>query len=362
MLGVVQTTGLFLALAFLSSGYLLYIELKRRANLGDLRGVSTEIDVGGSLGVGELLLHLLLGMALGYKGIHILTHPNLYSGPAADKAIWSITQGSWWGAILGALFFVLWKIWEKRQELKKYPEPQEITQLIMPHDRVGEIVLIVSISGVTGSKLLYLLEYSSPAQLWQDISSWSSLSLYGGLIASMLVLMVYAQRKAIAPLQLLDALAPILFLAYGLGRLGSHLAGNGYWGLPAGSLQAYLSSTYPNNIANEGVPMEDCYYLSSMGNYCLELPQAVYTIGLWEFVISILVFILLWAFRGITRPVGLLFAINLVLNGAMRWGIEQFRVEGLGPTEVIALGMIAFGGIMSILLLWRKYRSQPPQP
>jgi phosphatidylglycerol:prolipoprotein diacylglycerol transferase len=367
LLGLVQMTGLFFALAFLASGLLLYWELKRRANLGDLKGRSVEIDVGGSLAIGELALHLILGALLGYKGIDLLLRPELYSGPAADKALWSFSHGSWWGALLGAAFFVGWKIWEKDRELKKYPEPQEITQLIMPHDRVGDIVLIVSLSGVAGSKLLYLFESGLQQGLWTALTSLSGLSIYGGLIAALVVLLVYAHRKEIAALQLLDALAPILFLAYGLGRLGGHLAGNGYWGMladapvPSG-WPIRWASTYPNNLANKGVPIDDCGgYLPSQGDYCLELPEAVYTIGLWEFWICLFVFALLWGLRTKLKPVGMLFALNLIFNALMRWQIERFRVEGFSPTQGIALAMLVGGIGMAGFLLWRSYRSKKKQ-
>lgn len=365
ILGLIQTTGLFFALAFLASGFFLYWELKRRANSGDLKGLSTEVDVGGPLAIGELLLHILLGAALGYKGLDLLLRPDLYSGPAADKAIWSISQGSWWGALTGAIVFAAWKIWEKDRELKKYPEPQEITQLIMPHDRVGDIVLIISLSGVAGSKLLYLLESGSGKGLWQSITSLSGLSIYGGLIASLLVLLIYAHRKEIAPLQLLDALAPVLFLAYGLGRLGGHLAGNGYWGMqasaqPPSGWPILWSSTYPNNLSNKGVPMEDCGgYLPSQGDYCLELSEAVYAIGLWEFWVCLLVFALLWSLRTKLKPVGMLFALNLILNALMRWSIERFRVEGFSPTQGIAIAMFLTGIGMAVFLFWRHSRSSP---
>ena len=54
----------------------------------------------------------------------------------------------------------------------------------MPHERVGDIVIIAAVSGLIGAKLLYMTEvkYTSWEQMMADLFSGSGLAVYGGFI------------------------------------------------------------------------------------------------------------------------------------------------------------------------------------
>ena len=56
MLGLVQSYGLFLALAFLSSGIALAQDLKRREKLGLLKGTTTIIKVGEPIHIPKMVI------------------------------------------------------------------------------------------------------------------------------------------------------------------------------------------------------------------------------------------------------------------------------------------------------------------
>lgn len=377
-LALIQTYGFVLALSFLLSGWLLYKELKRREDAGLLEGVQTEIRVGGPLSLLELILNPLIGAALGFKLVYALMNPGLFSGSEANEVIFSTAHGSYWGAAIFAALFLGWKIWEKNKELEKYPSPETISYYVMPHDRVGEIVIIAALSGVTGAKLLHLAEFATAENFWTELSSGGGLSIYGGLILGFFTLLLYAHRREIPPLQLMDALAPILLLAYGIGRLGCHLSGDGDWGDPNPTpdsrwlpdwLWAYR---YPNNVVDEGLKMDFCGYPDAFGEHCFQLEQAVYPTPVWEFLMATAGFLLLWRLRSSILAHGLLFFIYLIFNGLERFLIELIRVNPdygflglkLSQAQFIALGLLLIGIVGTIYFGRQQYllRKMPTAP
>ena len=217
----------------------------------------------------------------------------------------------------------------------------------------------------------------------------------------------YARSYKINILQLSDAAAPALMLAYGVGRIGCHLSGDGDWGvfnsayavdnmgvitesisgrfelvkenfqlillqiqnLPADGVQdiAFLKPDflsflpdwmfaydYPNNVINEGVKLQGC----SNTNYCSHLPAPVYPTAFYEVVMCLLLFSFLWAIRKRIRIPGILFCIYLAMNGVERFFIEKIRVNteydilgGITQAEIISSCLVFIGLTGSIYLL-----------
>ncbi|MFM8433076.1 MAG: prolipoprotein diacylglyceryl transferase, partial [Bacteroidota bacterium] len=141
----------------------------------------------------------------------------------------------------------------------------------------------------------------------------------------------YARKNSIPLVHLCDSAAPGLMLAYGTGRIGCQLSGDGDWGIdntaPKPDWMSFLpdwswSYTYPHNVINEGVPIPGCY-----GRYCSELSTAVFPTPLYEAVACILFFFLIWGLRkNITIP-GRIFSLYLLLNGIERFLVELIRVN-----------------------------------
>jgi prolipoprotein diacylglyceryltransferase len=190
--------------------------------------------------------------------------------------------------------------------------------------------------------------------------------MYGGLIVGAIAVLSYANRHRIPLLQLCDAAAPGLMLAYGTGRLGCQLSGDGDWGIvntqPKPDWLGFLpdwswSFTYPNNVVNEGVPMADC-----AGKFCNELPQGVFPTPLYEAVACILLFFVLWSMRKSIKVPGRMFSAYLLFNGIERFFIELIRVN-----SKYQLGGLAFtqAQLISVLLMilgiagWYKFRNRP---
>lgn len=274
-----------------------------------------------------------------------------------------------------------YRYWEHRKEREKYPEPKTITQTIMPHQRVGDIVVVAAISGVFGAKLLYLMEYYDPSQpLFDQIFSGSGLVVYGGLIFAFFVVSYYAKNKGFPLGQLVDAASPSLIIAYGLGRMGCHFSGDGDWGDPNPYPKPFSwmpdwlwAYKYPNNVIygrtddglNKPIQMPDCGgYPADFGDYCFELEKAVYPTPVWELIICTLIFLLLWRLRHWAKQPGLLFSIYLIFNGLERFSIEMIRINpnhyipGIPLSQAQWIAMILFSiGLGLSIYLYRKQKA-----
>jgi prolipoprotein diacylglyceryltransferase len=166
-------------------------------------------------------------------------------------------------------------------------------------------------------------------------------------------------------LHVVDASAPALMLAYGIGRIGCHLSGDGDWGIvnvnPKPNALSFLpdwmwSFTYPHNVINEGVKIANC-----AGQHCAVLPEPVYPTPLYEAIACILLFCFLWIIRKKITVPGVFFSIYLLLNGIERFLIEQIRVNtlyhigGYGITQAqIISSVLILLGITGILYFNKK--------
>jgi len=161
---------------------------------------------------------------------------------------------------------------------------------------------------------------------------------------------------------LADIGSPGMMLAYGIGRIGCQLSGDGDWGRinpdPKPGWLNWLpdwiwSFNFPHNSINSGVSIPGC-----TGNFCNQLPYGVYPTSFYELVLCIGMFGLMWTFRRKIKVPGLMFSIYLILNGGERFLLEQIRVNHrfsffsivLTQAELIGLVMLT-GGITGICIL-----------
>jgi len=359
-LKIFQTFGFFVAIAFLAAAYVLTIELRRREKLGWLHGVPDVIEVGKPASTGELVWNGVLGFLLGFKVIGAILAKEAVSQDL-QGFIFS-AQGSWAAGIVLAALFV-WLKYNNRKK-KTLPTPKKETIMVMPHQRVPDFTVMAAIAGLIGAKIFHNLEN------WNDfvqdpigsLISFSGLTFYGGLIVAAIVIIRYANKKQINTFHLIDSAAPALMLAYGVGRMGCHFAGDGDWGIvnthpnPFSWLPDWAwSFNYAHNVVNEGVPIPGCD-----GRYCHMLQPGVYPTPLYEIIACLLLFVVLWSIRKKITVPGVIFGIYLILNGIERFFIEKIRVNtrysifGFHPTqaEIISTLMVIGGA----LLIWYSRR------
>jgi len=228
-LKIIHTFGFMVALAFLASAYTLYLEFKRKEAQGLLQGIPKKILVGKRATTYELVSNGFFGFIIGFKIIGaIFDFSSLQSSP--HHYIFSL-EGSWIGGLIAAVLMASLKYYEKEKE--KLPKPEYQTHTFFPHQMVGDITIAAAIGGFIGAKLFHNLEYFDEfkADPIGGLLSFSGLTFYGGLIFGCLAVLYYANKQKISIKHILDSSAPGLMLAYGIGRIGCHLAGDGDWGI-----------------------------------------------------------------------------------------------------------------------------------
>jgi len=209
-------------------------------------------------------------------------------------------------------------------------------------DRVMTLALWLLISGLVGSRLMFVL--LEPAQFksapWRVLAIWEGgLVFYGGVAAALIVGLILMRRWRMPVLTLLDCVAPGLALAQAIGRLGCFSAGCCYGRVWEGGWCA-LTFSDPFSLAPRGVPLH---------------PTQLYTSAALLVILGVL--LLLWRHR---RFAGQIFFTYGFLHGIARVIIETFRADwrgepilGLTPTGWFALAL-AVVSAAALIYLRRK--------
>ncbi len=355
-LKLVNSFGFFVALAFISAGYVLFSEIKRKEALGEFGYIEEKMMVGASATISELVTNFFFGFLFGYKIVGAFTIENALNNTQAF--ILSLEGNFAAGFVVGLLFlFLKWK----EKDKAKLAKPEARTVLVWAHDRVGDVVLTAALWGFIGAKIFHNLENFD--ELVKDpigsLLSFSGLTFYGGLILATIAVIVYIRKYKIRVIHFADAMAPTMLFAYAAGRIGCHISGDGDWGIANLSPKPFTwlpdwmwAYTYPHNVVNEGVAIPGC-----VGSYCNQLPLPVYPSTFFEIVIMFILFLIMWSFRKkITQP-GILTGIYFLFAGGERFFIEKIRVNNkiaslpFQPTqaELISVLLIILGFVFLIM-------------
>jgi len=322
-----NTFGVFVALAFLAAYWAFTKELKRKEALGLIMPTKRTTYVGEPASTGELISNAVFGFLIGYKLIYALVNYKLFV--ADSQSVLLSTKGNVLGGIALAALFVYWSYKEK--DKNKLPSPKKVEVTVHPYELMSNMVVWAAIWGFLGAKIFDNLEHwdSFIADPIAGLLSFSGLTFYGGLICGGAAVLYIAHKNGIKPLHMLDVGAPGMMLAYGVGRIGCHMSGDGDWGIvnphpkPFSWLPDWLwAYTYPNNVAGEGVPISGC-----VGKFCNELPQPVYPTPIYEVIAALLIFWFLWKIRDKIKTPGMMFGIYLMFNGLERFLVELIRVN-----------------------------------
>lgn len=247
-----------------------------------------------------------------------------------------------------------------------------------PSALMWNIMLLAAFFGIVGSKLFHIIDYwerfvRDPAGM---LFSSGGLTFYGGLVVAGTAIWLYARSKGLRFGALADAIAPGLILAYGIGRIGCYLAGDGDWGVcsdladkPA-FVPAFLwSETFPRNILNVDVVADTAAKMQANGlsaEACVGA-TGVYPTMLYEFGMALVIFGILWALRKHTHQAGWLFALYLIFNGIERFLIETVRLNpllswiDLSQAQFIAI-LLVVAGAVGMAMLWKRREPVSPLP
>ncbi len=327
----IQMFGFMVALAFVIGHYVIVAELRRKKNLGIFSPIKRTIVEGLPATQSELITNAIIGFVLGFKFIYIATN---YTAFTQDPPGFMFSlQGNFVAGLIGAGLLAYYAYREKQKTKLERPIKKEVE--LYPHDLMGTIIIIAAVAGIIGAKIFHNLENldSFAKDPIGSLLSFSGLTFYGGLIVGLAAVYYYTRKNGIPFIHLIDGAAPGLMLAYGIGRVGCQLSGDGDWGIvntaPKPSSLSFLPDwmwafKYPHNVLGEGVPIPGC-----TGPHCMELPQAVFPTPFYEVLMAFAIFAFLWSIRKRIVAPGMMFSIYLFFNGMERFFIEKIRVNTL---------------------------------
>jgi phosphatidylglycerol:prolipoprotein diacylglycerol transferase len=213
---------------------------------------------------------------------------------------------------------------------------------------VADVVLGAVVGFLVGAKVYYALLTGDWGQLWGR----GGYVFWGGLAGGVLGGIAVMKLKGVSVMRLGDVSGIGIAAGYAVGRTGCFAVGDDYgrpWDSP-------LAVAFPR-----GVPPSTAENLAALG---IPVPAgvspntvlAVHPTQLYETVLGLAMFGILWRLRNHTHAEGWLFGLYLVLAGVERFAVEFLRAKDdrfVGPftlAQAIALGAVALG------LVWMAAR------
>ena len=212
---------------------------------------------------------------------------------------------------------------------------------------VADAVLWVGAAALAGGRLLYVAQNElgsladHPAHI---LMVWmGGLSFYGGLVAALIALVVFARRRGLPILAVFDVAAPAAAIGQAIGHVGCLVGGDSF-GVRADVPWAVIYVN-PAAMAPQGVPLH---------------PTQAY-----EAILLGLLFATLWFARGRLERVGAgaLAATYLFGLAVIRFALFFLRDEpavllGLKTAQLLGLGIAA----LAVVLLIAARQSRVPKP
>lgn len=196
----------------------------------------------------------------------------------------------------------------------------------LQRDDAYALVLWATVWGFVGGKAYFLLEHADTLT-WHHLGG-AGFTWYGGLVAGIVTFVVIIRRRHLPAGFVLDSATIPLTLAYGIGRVGCWLAGDGTYGTP---------TTLPWGVAlPDGIVATDV---------------RVHPTPLYEAAAAVLIAgVLWWRARRARRPLDAV-GTYLLLSGVARFTVEYLRINepvvwGLTQPQLWALGCVAAGVVL----------------
>jgi len=212
-------------------------------------------------------------------------------------------------------------------------------------DDIYEIAMWVIPGGLVGARLFHVLDHWSDRFAADPISAlyiWEGgLAIWGALAGGLLTMAILAWRKGWRLSSLLDAAAPGVVLAQAVGRIACVITGDAMGKPTTGPFG--FAYTNPNAM----VPQLGVYYT----------PMPVY-----EIIVNVGIFALLWQLRKRRWPDGMLFLVYLGLYSLERFLLgftSSYRIIAWGMTQSQIVALIGLAvALPAIILLRRKAARQ----
>ncbi len=201
----------------------------------------------------------------------------------------------------------------------------------------ADITVAAVVGGIVGAKLWYWVLNGG------SLFSRGGLVWYGGFVGGALAVMLNGWRLKVPLRWTLQLTAPALAAAYALGRIGCFIVNDDYghpttlpWGVKFP--QGLPPSTAQQMQESFGIPLPPGTDPSTV--------LAVHPTQLYEAILMLGAFALLWRLRRSPRPIGWLFGVYLLLAG-----VERFLIEFVRAKDDRVLGPLTIAQGTSILLV-----------
>ncbi|MDP2644547.1 MAG: prolipoprotein diacylglyceryl transferase [Desulfobacterales bacterium] len=242
----------------------------------------------------------------------------------------------WYGVMIATA--CLTGLWLARKEAERKGIGRE---------KIDDFFLYLMIGAIIGARIYYVA-FGDLAQFWNHPLSvfaiWQGgLAIHGGILGGLLVAVWYTRRHKISFGKFADTFAPSLILGQAIGRIGCFFNGDAHGyptSLPWGLVYA------PESPAGQMFP-----------------GQALHPTQLYEMILNLIIFGILWKARKKMKTRGNLFILYVILYSAARIFVEYFRADKLTYFgNVSAAQSIGFIGIvLGLILMWalRKKSYEP---
>ncbi len=349
----IQTYGFFLTLGFLTGGFILRSELKRKEKVGLLKERIVAVHSNSTISWFGIIPGIILSSIIGWKLFGILFH---YREFAANPQQFIFSgKGSLVAFLVIAIVSLGYQLYSWFLIRKLADEVTD--EIVHPYQNTWNLMIVAIVSALIGSKIFDIIDNFSDflRNPVHSLFSFSGLTFYGGFIVTVVVLMQYVKIIKLDWRHVIDSSAPVIMIGYAIGRLGCHFSGDGCWGIINTLIQPHWlswlpdwlwASDFPHNVANQGIIITDCH-----GQHCRVLGEPVFPTSLYESIISFISFAVLWIMRTRIKAPVVLFGLFMVLNGFERFFIEKIRINNkynilgvqLTQAEIISALLIVLG-------------------
>ena len=209
-------------------------------------------------------------------------------------------------------------------------------------DFIVNLLFMAILIGIVGARLyfvLFNLDYYSLHPL-EIFAIWNGgLAIHGGIIFTLIFIVIYLKKKDINILLILDFIVVGLFIGQAIGRWGNFFFGEAHG--PETTL-AYLQDLHLPEFIINGMNIGGTYYIPTF-----------FFESLW----CLLGFILLLLFRRWKKnKIGMITSLYLIWYGIGRFFIEGLRTDSLmffslKVAQLVSLFMIISGIILFIIWL-----------
>lgn len=255
-----------------------------------------------------------------------------------DPVIFSIGHFMirWYGVIVMiAIGTGLWIAWREAKRKR------------LDAKHFSDAILWVIIAGMIGARLFHVIDHWPHEYVNDPIRAlyiWEGgLAIWGGVIGGGVALAIFARRRHLRLSFLFDLAAPAVVLGQAIGRFACIITGDAMGKATTGPFG--FAYTSPDAM----VPQLGVYYT----------PTPVY-----EIIMNLMIFGLVWRLRKNNLPDGVLFLIYLTLYSAGRfiitfWSSYEIVAFGLNQAQLISLIALIVGVPLLVRLLLQNRKVQP---